>query len=619
MTTHFASEGRNPEIAADTHIMIKKLSDYVADFLAGQGLKHAFIISGGASIHLLHSLSEHPEIAHICPHHEQAGAMSADAYARVTGNLGCAIGTSGPGATNMITGIAGAWFDSVPCLYITGQVTTFRMKGDTGVRQLGFQETEIIPMVEPITKYAVQIRDTADIRYELEKAVYIAKSGRPGPVLVDIPDDLQREHIDCAGLRGFTPDVTSSDAPAASAQDLDQVVEMLREAKRPVLMLGWGVRLSGADQLALDLVGRLGFPVLTSWAARDLIHRGQPHFAGTLGTHGTRTGNFAMQNADLVLCIGSRLSTRETGSPMDSWAREARTIVVDVDPSELRKFPRFGKPLDLAIHADAKEFIAGLLERLANFECQDLAQWHGRIEGWKSAYPICPDDARAETTVNPYLFVETLADALPEANQIFIDTGCSIAWMMQGFKVSKGQRLYHDFNNTAMGWALPAAIGGCLALGGQQVTCVSGDGSLMMNLQELATIKRHKLPIRLFVLNNNGYSMVQQTQEQWLGGEHVGTSFDGGLDFPDFGSIAEAFDMPYVMIDTNAGLQAGIDEAMAQDGSVLVDIRIPADRRVIPQSKFGYPIEDAEPLLPRDEFLENMIVQPMPKSLEPLT
>lgn len=594
-----------------------KLSDYVAAFLAEQGIRHVFIISGGASIHLLHSVAENPDIAHICPHHEQAGAMAADAYARVTGNLGCAIGTSGPGATNMITGIAGAWFDSIPCLYITGQVTTFRMKGDTGVRQLGFQETEIIPMVEPITKYAVQISSTGDIRYELEKAVQIAKSGRPGPVVVDIPDDLQREFVDVDDLRGF--DCSQMPEPlAADATDLDAVVTMLSEAERPVLMLGWGIRLSGGDALAQQLIDRLGIPVLTSWAARDLVDSRFEHLVGTVGTHGTRAGNFAMQNADLVLCIGSRLSTRETGSPMNSWAREARTIVVDVDESELRKFPRFGKPLDMAVHADAKQFISGLLDKLANFRAQDISSWRARIEDWKSRYVVCQASAHEETSVNPYAFVEALSGIMPDDEQIFIDTGCSVAWMMQGFGVRRGQRLYHDFNNTAMGWALPAAIGGCLALEGAPVTCVSGDGSLMMNLQELATIKRHRLPVRLFVLNNGGYSMVQQTQEQWLGGEHVGTSIEGGLDFPDFAQIAKAFDIPCISIDTNAAIADALGQMMALEGPVLIDVRIPSEKRVEPQSKFGYPIEDAEPLLPRDEFLSNMIVAPMPKSLEPL-
>lgn len=596
-----------------------KLSDYVAGFLAGQGIGHAFIISGGASIHLLHSVAEHPGIEHICPHHEQAGAMAADGYARVTGRPGCAIGTSGPGATNMITGIAGAWFDSVPCLFITGQVTTFRMKGDTGVRQLGFQETEIIPMVKPITKYAVQVLDPLRIRYELEKAVHIATTGRPGPVVVDIPDDLQRMNIDVDALPGFVPDPQASVLPGPSATDIDKVLAMLRGAERPVLVLGWGIRLAGAVDIVRELVDRLGIPVLTSWGARDILEAGHPLAAGTFGTHGARAGNFTIQNADLVVTLGARLSTRETGSPLESWAREAKTVVVDIDQAELDKFPRFGKTLDLAIRADAGVFAKTLLARANDFVTPDLAPWRARIASWTERYPICPPDAAADIDINPYLFVDLLSNVVPPREHVFIDTGCSVAWMMQGFRNHGGQRLFHDFNNTAMGWALPAAIGGCFALDRAPVTCVSGDGSLMMNLQELATIQRHRLPVRLFVLNNGGYSMVQQTQEQWLGGEHVGTSYEGGLSFPDFTTVATAFGIPHIVIDKNADLATGLAEAFAVKGPVLVDVRVPASRRVAPQSRFGYPIEDSEPLLPRDEFLANMIVKPMPKSLEPIS
>lgn len=596
-----------------------KLSDYVASFLADRGIRHAFIISGGASIHLLHSIAEHPGVEHICPHHEQAGAMAADGYARVTGRPGCAIGTSGPGATNMITGIAGAWFDSVPCLFITGQVTTFRMKGDTGVRQLGFQETEIIPMVQPITKYAVQLLDPLRIRYELEKALHIATTGRPGPVVVDIPDDLQRMNIDVGALPGFVHEPQALALPAPNVADIDRILAMLRGAERPVLVLGWGIRLAGAVDVVRELVDRLGIPVLTSWGARDILEAGHPLAAGTFGTHGARTGNFTIQNADLVITLGARLSTRETGSPLESWAREARTVVVDIDQAELNKFPRFGKPLDLAICADAGMFAKALLARANDFAIPDLAAWRARIVSWAGRYPICPPDAGADTEINPYLFVDLLSDVVPPGEHLFIDTGCSVAWMMQGFRNRGGQRLFHDFNNTAMGWALPAAIGGCFALDRAPVTCVSGDGSLMMNLQELATIQRHRLPVRLLVVNNGGYSMVQQTQEQWLGGEHVGTSYEGGLAFPDFTTIAAAFGLPHVVIDKNADLAARLAEAFAVKGPVLVDVRVPASRRVTPQSRFGYPIEDSEPLLPREEFLANMIVKPMPKSLEPIS
>lgn len=592
-----------------------KLSDYVARFLAELGIKHAFIISGGASIHLLHSLHDRTDIDAICPHHEQAAAMSADGYARVTGRPGCAIGTSGPGATNLITGIAGAWFDSVPVIYISGQVATYRMKGTTGVRQMGFQETDILPMVAPITKYAVQITDTSQIAYELEKATHIAISGRPGPVLIDIPDDLQRQFVDPEALPHFVAEDQSRPSPAE--QDIESVLALIRNAKRPVMVIGWGVRLAGAEALACQVVEQTGIPVLTSWAAKDIFPADHPQLVGTFGTHGTRAGNFAMQNADCVISVGARLSTHETGTPMSSWAREAKIAIVDIDPTELAKFPAFDKPIDVAVQADAREFLQHLSRKLPSETPTDIAPWKDLIASWLQRYPV-ERLAPATSTVDPYALMSRLSAYMPDDEQVFVDTGCSVAWMMQAFPVRGKQRLYHDFNNTAMGWALPAAIGGSLALDSAPVTCVSGDGSLMMNIQELATIQRHKLPVRLFLVNNEGYGMVQQTQEQWLGGQYVGTSLEGGLAFPDFVALAKAFEIPTLVVNTEAEVNGVLQQAYAMNGPVFVDIRIPRTERVTPQSRFGYPIEDADPLLPRDEFLAAMIVKPMPKSQEPL-
>lgn len=592
-----------------------KLSDYVASFLAERGLKHAFIITGGASLHILQSLDDHPDIDPVCPHHEQAAAMSADAYARVTGNFGCAIGTSGPGATNLITGIAGAWFDSVATLFITGQVATYRMKGATPIRQMGFQETDILPMVAPITKYAVQIKDPSQIAFELEKAVHIALSGRPGPVVIDLPDDLQRSLIVPDALPRFDPDAEQETAAPIDAAVLDAVLAMLEEAERPVLILGWGIRLASATAEAGALIRAFQVPVLTSWGAKDLMAEDDPLLVGTFGTHGVRAGNFAMQNADVVIAIGARLSTHETGTPMTDWARGAKVAVVDIDQGELDKFAAFGKTLELGIRADAGDFIEALLHRHKTGRDFARTAWQGRISGWKRNYPACPDTSSSGGSVNPYVFVRELGATLPDDEHIFIDTGCAIAWMMQAFPVRGSQRLYHDFNNTAMGWALPAAVGGSLALGNKPVSCVVGDGSLMMNLQELATVQRHDLPIRIFLLNNNGYSMVQQTQEQWLGGNYAGTSYEGGLGFPDFAKLSDAFSIPYRLIETSAALRSILGDAMTVSGPVLIDVRIPSTERVVPQSKFGYPIEDSEPLLPRDEFLANMIVAPLARSL----
>ncbi|MEQ9560276.1 MAG: thiamine pyrophosphate-binding protein [Rhodospirillales bacterium] len=594
-----------------------KVSDYIAAYIAALGIRHAFAITGGASIHMIHSIGERDDIDFICPHHEQAGAMAADAYARVSGNLGCAIATSGPGATNLVTGIACAWFDSVPVLYLTGQVARFRFKGDTGVRQMGFQETDIVSMVKPITKYAVMVTQAEDLGPELTKAVAIARDGRPGPVLVDIPDDLQREMVDPKVL-GPLPSVT---APAAIKRDavdpakLDAVLAMIRAAERPVLVIGAGVRLSGAVDDIHSLIERLDMPVCPSWAAADIIPADDPLLAGTFGTHGTRAGNFTVQNADLVLAIGARLSTRETGSPTTSWARGAKTVIVDVDPTELAKFPAFQKPLDLSIQADAGRFIRALLDRAAGENLPAFTAWKQQVTDWRGRYPVCPAAYHTERETNPYVFIETLSEQLDEDDILVVDTGCAVAWTMQGFRFKRGQRALHAFNNTPMGYALPGAIGAAYARGGRRVICIAGDGSLMMNLQELATAQHHRLPIKLFLVNNDGYAMVQQTQEQWLGAKYFATSAAGGLSFPDFSLIAGACGFAYNRIDENREIADRIHAALNTEGPTFCDVHISSRHRVLPQCKFGRPIEDSEPLLPREEFLANMIVDPMPASL----
>jgi acetolactate synthase-1/2/3 large subunit len=584
-----------------------KLSDYVASFLADQGIRHVFAISGGASLHLIHSIADTPGTSFVCPQHEQAGAMAADGYARATGKLGAALATSGPGATNLLTGVCCAYYDSVPVLFITGQVSTFRSKRDTGVRQIGFQETDTVDVFRPVTKYAVQVDRPERIRYELEKAAHIAQSGRPGPVLIDIPDDVQRAQVDRAALIGFTP------PPSARRPGLREAVERcrewLQEAKRPVVILGWGVRLAGAAPAARQAVERLGVPVAPTWALADLLPSDHRLRIGTFGTHGTRHANFAVQNADLILSVGSRLDTKATGSPPATFAREARKIVVDIDLAELNKFSRYGLNIDLPIAADAREFFEAL-GAVAD-DGPSIDNWLQQIDTWKRLWPVCPDAWREEKDVNPYAFVKALSTHCAEGETIFLDTGCTLAWTMQAFDFKEGQRIFHDWNNTAMGWALPAGIGASFALGRRPVVCVTGDGSLQMNIQELATIVRHDLPIKIFLLNNHGHSMIQQTQDQWLGARYLASSVSGGLADPNYLAIAQAYGLRTLSASRNAELADVIAETLLTAGPVFCHVDVRPEHRVIPQVKFGRPNEDPEPLLPRHEFLANMIVKPL--------
>jgi len=593
-----------------------KLSDAVAAFLAEQGIRHVFAISGGASLHLIHSIAETPGTGFVCPQHEQAGAMAADGYARVTGGLGCAVATSGPGATNLITGICSSYYDSVPVLYLTGQVATFRSKGDTGVRQIGFQETDTVDICRTITKYAVTVRDPYRVRYELQKAVAIAKAGRPGPVLVDIPDDLQRMDIDPAKLIDYVPEPDVAAAPAVPAAVIEQCLAAVQAAQRPVLVYGWGIHLARAEAEARELAHLLGVPVAMTWAGLDLLPHDDPLAIGGFGTHGVRYANFAVQNADLVLSIGSRLDTKATGSPPSTFARGARVIMVDIDPTEINKFKRLGLNLHLGIAADAGALLRALVAQARGRRWPDFTPWRDRVRAWRERYPACRPEYAKEAGVNPYWLVKQLAHACAENEIIFSDTGCALAWMMQGFEFKAGQRFYHAFNNTPMGYGLPGAIGACFARPGRRVICVGGDGSLQMNIQELITVIHHRLPVKILLINNHGHSMVQQTQEMWLKGRYYATSVEGGLAFPDFVAVARAYGFPAETVDRNADLPAKLAAALAGDGPYFLNVEVDSRHRVVPQVKYGRPNEDADPLLDRAEFLENMIVPPLPVSLK---
>ena len=592
-----------------------KLSDYIALFLSQQGIKHVFAISGGSSIHLIHSLEDTPGIMYVCPQHEQAAAMAADGYSRVTGNLGAAVATSGPGATNLITGICCAFYDSIPIIFITGQVHSNRLKRDTGVRQIGFQETDVVEMCKPVTKYSVLLENPLRIRYELEKAYYLAKAGRPGPVLLDIPDNIQREFIDQNSLEPFIPEIKKQDYESLRSKT-ELCMELIRHTKRPVIILGWGVRQAGAEEEIENLINTLGFPVAPTWAVADILPDDHSLLVGTFGTHGTRYANFAVQNADLILAIGSRLDTKATGSPVTTFGREAKKIVVDIDRNELDKFKKYGLDVDVSVNADAKVFLQMLNRGVNGVIKKDISSWMDKIAEWKRKYPIGPSVVNPVGSVDPYVFVKSLSKEAAEEQVIFVDTGCTLAWMMQAFQFKANQRLFHDWNNTAMGWALPASIGACFALDKDPVICVTGDGSLQMNIQELVTVIHHRLPIKIFLINNKSYSMIQQTQDQWLDSKYLASTVEGGLAFPDFLKVAEGYGFKTVTITRNKSVYEVIRMVLEYDGPVFCNVEIGSDQRVIPQVKFGRPNEDSEPLLDRKEFSDCMIIKPDKSSLQ---
>lgn len=582
-----------------------KLADYIAQRLADFGMRHIFVLSGGASLHLIHAIADHGGIEYVCNLHEQASAMSADGYSRITNRPTAVVATSGPGATNLLTGVCSAYYDSVPMLVITGQVATFRAKGATGVRQLGFQETDTIEIFRSVTKYCSQISDKSLIRYELEKAIYLATSGRPGPVLLDIPDDLQRAEIDPESLVGFPFPVQQ---PSLIDRDVSDLLVAVSNAKRPVLVVGWGVRLANAADLAIAFARTANIPVAPTWAVADILPSGDPLRIGTFGTHGTRFGNFAVQNADLILSVGCRLDTKATGSPATTFARGARKFVVDIDPAELGKFESIGIHLDGSLQADARCFFETACRLVTELPVPTRTDWHRQIETWKSRYSPIPVNAIDSTKICPYQVVKTISSLCVEKEIIVLDTGCTLAWTMQAFEPKIGQRMLHDCNNTAMGWAIPASIGASLASQKARVICLTGDGSLAMNIQELATIRHLDLPIKIIVFNNHGHSMIRQTQDQWLGGVYHASSPKGGVADPDYGAVAKGFGFPSKTIFDPSHVRDSLEECIGTDGSFFLNLEIDSRFRVNPQVRYGRPNEDAEPLLPRNEFFSNMIV-----------
>ncbi|WP_076416963.1 thiamine pyrophosphate-binding protein [Colwellia sp. UCD-KL20] len=578
-----------------------KLSDYVAEFIYRLNTKHAFVITGGASVHIIDSIAKHPDMTYICPNHEQSSAFAADAYSRINNNIGVAISTSGPGATNMITGICSSWFDSVPVLYITGQVSTFRLKKNLGVRQLGFQENDTLDMVKPITKYAVTITKPEDIRYELEKAMYLATSGRPGPVVLDIPDNIYRQDINEHKLLPFNKPIID---PKTQPPHLPNIANILSNAKQPVLIIGWGVKLANAEKDVEKLIKTLNIPVLLTWAMKGYLDENDELYAGTFGTHGSRYGNFAVQSADVLISIGSRLDTHETGSPVSDFAPNAVKIIVDIDENEINKFNELDFNVDYPICTDAKIFTQKVLEQLDPKPREKLSPWINKINGWKAQFPN-GYITNPLGLINPYKLMSEMSYRSKENDIVVTDTGCTLAWLMQGFIAKKNQKFIHAYNNTPMGYALPASIGLSLA-SKQQITCLVGDGSLMMNIQELPLVVNHQMNIKIFLFNNSGYSMICQTQEQWLDNSYQASTTDSGLCFPDFEAVAKAHGFKYYGLSADKDIAEVISSVYAEPGPVFCNVNIDPKQRVVPQLKFGHKLEDMEPLLDKTVLLEIM-------------
>lgn len=589
-----------------------RLADYVIRFLEAQGIGHAFTVCGGGSIFLNDALAKAEGMKYVCTHHEQAAAMAAEAYARVRTGLGLAVVTSGPGGTNAITGVAGAWTDHVPTVTLSGQVFSGQtIHGRPGLRTLGVQEINIVDLVKPITKYAVQVRDPREIRLHLEQAVHLAQSGRPGPVWLDIPADVQNAQIDPQQLDGFRPGLV----PGPRLSDLTaamQVLELLKGSKRPLLHIGQGIRLARAEMELAELLAPTGIPVVTARNGNDLIDSGHPQYVGRPGTFAQRGANFAVQGCDLYIAIGTRLSLAQTGYNAKDYARRAKVVMVDVDRAELDKDT---VRVDVKVQADARRFLQELLTQLRGVALPDWAPWLERCKAWQAKYPPVTDAQcrPGQLHVNSYHLVDTLSDQCVPSDVIVTDMGFAFQNTHQAFHVKQGQRLFTNCGLAAMGWGLPAAIGAAVG-SGRRTICIAGDGGLTFNEQELSTIRHHKLPVKIFVLNNGGYLTMRQSQAHAFEG-YMGSDEASGLSFPNFRVLAVAHGISYVPLRRSEETRAMVEATLYGDGPALCEVFMDPNQAQEPKSinrrdEDGTirqtPIEDAWPYLPREELAENL-------------
>lgn len=636
-----------------------RLADYVADFLIEHGVTDAFSVVGGGAMHLNDALGHKEGLKVTYNHHEQACAISAEAYARLENKIAAVCVTTGPGGTNALTGVVGGWLDSIPMFIISGQVrydTTARYAlqyTETPLRAMGDQEYDIVRSVAPMTKYATMIEDPGQIRYALEKAWHLATTGRPGPVWIDIPVNYQGGYIETDELVGYDPTEDDKLLPPPVEDDvINTVIEKIKNAKRPVFHAGYGIRLSGGYEVFRRVADKLNIPVVTYWNAVDLIEDDNPLYCGRAGNMGDRPGNWAIQNADLILAIGTRISIRQVGYNWKTWAREAEVIMVDIDKAELKK-PTLH--VEMPVWADAKDFLERLDDRLnevlnvskadesaesegkdktdGNYECDGsdrfgrderlskCEDWIRTCQKWKKDYPVVQPHQWEEngSTANVYAFVKYLSSSLPENSLTAVSNGACCVVGNQTYVIQKGSRMANNSAIASMGYGLPAAIGTCIGGGRRETICLEGDGSIMMNLQELQTIITNKLPIKIFLINNSGYHSIRITQSN-LFAEHskVGIGEESkDLSFPEFKKIAEAFGYPYYSARSNAEMMKVVDEVLKLEGPVFCEIFTDTDQRWEPKSStkrledgtlVSPPLEDLAPFLPREELEDIMFI-----------
>ena len=601
--------------------MLIRVADYIVEALAARGIRHVFMVSGGGAMFLNDAFGRCRDMKVVCCHHEQACAIAAESYFRLSNRLAAVSVTTGPGGTNAVTGVYGAHVDSLGMIVISGQSKWETLVRSTNLplRQLGDQEIDIIRMVEGITKYAVLVRDADSIRYHLERALHLATAGRPGPVWLDVPINVQATHIDPETLRAYEP---SEDAIKWETPDIDgacsEILRRLATAERPVIYAGSGVRLSRRMDEFIRLLDVLGVPVVTAWNNNDLVPDAHQCYAGRPGSVGNRAGNFAVQNSDLLIILGCRLNIRLVSYNWENFARHAYKIWVDVDATELKK-PTV-RP-DMPVHADLAELMPRLRAQAEStkFPAERFAGWRDWCKERLARYPVVlPSYWKDEQNVNPYCFMDRLFAQLKPDETVVTADGTACVTAFQAGRVGQGMRLYHNSGSAPMGYDVPAAIGAAFAQDpDKRVICLAGDGSIMMNLQELQTVAGLHLPVKTFILFNQGYHSIRQTQRAFFKDNIIGCGTDSGLSFPDWGRIAAAFNLPFFRVDTHGELDEAIRRTIETDGPTLCEVVIDlrqafspklSSRKLDDGRMVTSPLEDMAPFLSREELRENMIV-----------
>lgn len=592
-----------------------KVAKYIADFFVSNGIEHVFTVTGGGAMHLNDALGHKEKLKCIYNHHEQACAIAAEAYTRLTGKLAAVCVTSGPGGTNAITGVLGGWLDSIPMFIVSGQVKreTTIWATDVPLRQLGDQEFNIIDSVKPMTKYAHMITEASEIRYHLEKALYLCLTGRGGPVWLDIPLDIQAAIVDTEGLKGFNPEQEFTEKkPVYDTKLTNVIMEKIRQAERPVILAGTGVRLAKANEEFLNLIDKLQIPVVTAWNAHDLIGDTHPLNCGRPGTVGTRGGNFVIQNCDLLIVLGCRMNIRMISYNYHDFAKNAYKIIVDIDKYELLK-PTVHP--DLPVCADVKDVMQALIQSNRAFANPVHREWLTWCYKINQRYPATlPQYYESGKGLNPYVFINELSEVLEKKDTIICGNGSACVVTFQAIKIKQGQRCFTNSGCAAMGYGFPAAIGACVALKGKRVICIDGDGSFQMNLQELQTVVYNNLNIKIMYFNNNGYHSIRQTQTNLFDPPLVGVCEENGISFPEAERLAYAYNIPFFRIDAVDGISRKLKSVMEIEGPVFCEVVVDATQNFEPKlsSKvledgriISPPIDDMYPFLSKEEYDAN--------------